>query len=125
MLISCDTLDYQYKYFNRSHFEKLIEQKEECDDIIIIKNGFLTDSSMANLIFFDGKNWFTPKIPLLQGTCRERLLDEGFIFKRKIQSEDLKYFHGVKLINAMRYPEESEIIPVSQIQKKTIFAKKK
>jgi len=101
-----------------------MKQKEECDDIIIIKNGLLTDASIANLILFDGKNWITPETPLLPGTCRERLLNAGLITKRKIHPDDLKYYQGVKLINAMRYPEESEIIPVSQIRKKTTFAKK-
>lgn len=125
MLIPCDMINYRYKYTDRSQLEKLVGLKEDCDDIIIVKDGFLTDSSMANLIFFDGKNWFTPATPLLQGTCRERLLGLGLIRKRKIRPDDLKYYTGVKLINAMRYPEESEFIPVSQIRKNTTFAKKK
>jgi len=125
MLVSCDTVDYQFKYSVRSQLDDLIKLKEDCDEIIIIKNGLLTDSSMANLIFFSGKTWYTPKTPLLHGTCRERLIDKGYIVTKKILSEDLKDFVGVKLINAMRYPEDTEIIPVSQIRKKTTFAGKK
>jgi len=111
MLVSCDTIDYHNKDLDRASLERLLEQKEQCDEIIIVKNGFITDSSMANLIFFDGKEWFTPAIPLLPGTCRERLLNSGLIHERKIKPADLDCYLGVKLINAMRYPEESELIP--------------
>ena len=117
MLVFCDTIDYPDKKLDRSPLENLVGLKEKCDEIIIVKNGFITDSSLANLIFFNGKNWFTPETPLLPGTCRERLLDSGLIFEIKIRPEDIKNYLGVKLINAMRYPEESEIIPISQIRK--------
>jgi len=117
ILVFSDTIDYPDKNLDRSPLENLVCLKEKCDEIIIVKNGFITDSSLANLIFFNGKNWFTPETPLLPGICRERLLDSGFIFEIKIRPEDMKNYLGVKLINAMRYPEESEIIPISQILK--------
>lgn len=114
-LVSCDTIDYHDKSLDRAHLERLLGQKEQCDEIIIVKDGFITDSSMANLIFFNGKEWFTPAIPLLPGTCRERMLKSGLIHERKIKPADLDGYLGVKLINAMRYPEESEEIPISEI----------
>lgn len=70
---------------------------------------------MSNLIFFDGRDWVTPANPLLKGTCRNRLLAEGSITGREIAPGDLVNYLGCKLINAMREPEEEELIPVSEI----------
>ncbi|MEI6455216.1 MAG: aminotransferase class IV family protein [bacterium] len=125
MVVTCDDIDYGYKFLNRACLEALMATRGDCDDIIIMKRGFITDASMANLIFFDGKDWVTPKDPLFPGTCRARLLAEGVIKEKKIRLEEVIGFLGVKLINALRYPEESEMIPVEEIQKKSTFAKKK
>jgi 4-amino-4-deoxychorismate lyase len=125
MIVTRDDIDYGHKFLDRASLEDLMARRANCDDIIIVKNGFVTDSSMANLIFFDGKDWVTPKNSLLPGTCRARLLSEGVIREKKIRPEEVNRFIGVKLINAMRYPEESDMIPVAEIQKKATFAKKK
>jgi 4-amino-4-deoxychorismate lyase len=114
-LVGYDTVDYHVKYSDRSLLETLFAKRGDCDDIIIVKNGMITDTSMSNLIFFDGKNWFTPAQPLLKGTCRDRLLAEGTIREREIRPEDLGDFLAAKLINAMREPEEEEMIPVEKI----------
>jgi len=112
-LIECNNIDYHLKSSDRSILNDLFSQKGECDEIIIIKNSFITDTSISNLIFFDGKNWFTPKTPLLNGTCRQRLLREKKISEREIHLADLWRFSGVKLINAMRFPDEETLIPIS------------
>jgi 4-amino-4-deoxychorismate lyase len=114
-LIECNTLDYHLKSSDRSILDDLFSRKGDCDEIIILKNGFITDTSISNLIFFDGKNWFTPKDPLLNGTCRQRLLREKKISEMEIRPADLWRFSGVKLINAMRFPDEEEMIRISEI----------
>ena len=58
-------------------FSEMLDKKGDCDDILIIRNGLITDMSYANVAFFDGTQWLTPRIPLLAGTCRERLLETG------------------------------------------------
>ena len=73
---------------------------KENEDIIIVKNGFVTDSSFSNLIFFDGKEWYTPSTPLLKGTTRARLLNEKKITERVIKIEDIKNYKSISLINA-------------------------
>jgi 4-amino-4-deoxychorismate lyase len=111
-LIECNNIDYHIKRSDRSILDDLFSRKGDCDEIMIIKKGFITDTSISNLIFFDGKNWFTPKMPLLKGTCRQRLLKEGKISEKVIRVEDLSQFPGLKLINAMRLPgEEAMILP--------------
>ena len=114
-LMECNHIDYHLKKSDRSLLNILFSQRDNCDEIIIIKDGFITDTSISNLIFFDGKNWFTPETPLLKGTCRQRLLNEGKIFEKQIHNEDLWQFSGLKLINAMRYPDDEKFIPLSSI----------
>ena len=96
-----DTIEYEKKYANREILDKLFSQKEEADDILIIKNEKVTDTSIANIAFFDGKKWLTPKEPLLQGTTRQRLLDNGFLKEADIYEKDLKQYKKVALLNAM------------------------
>ena len=101
-LVTTDDFDYTYKYCKREKLEALFSLRGDCDDVLIVRNGWITDSSYANVIFFDGKDWWTPEVPLLEGTCRARLLAEGSIKTTPLQVEDLKNFQGLKLINAMR-----------------------
>jgi 4-amino-4-deoxychorismate lyase len=112
-LIECNTIDYHLKSSDRSILDDLFSRKGDCDEIIIIKNGFITDTSISNLIFFDGENWFTPKSPLLKGTCRQRLLEEKKTSEMDIRPADLFHFSGLKMINAMRFPDEETLIPIS------------
>ena len=114
-LVYCDTLDYHLKYTDRSALDSLFLLREKSDDIIIVKNGLIADTSMSNLVFFDGKDWVTPAKPLLKGTCRSRLLEAGVISEKDITPGDLGNYLGCKLINAMREPGEEEMIPVSEI----------
>ncbi len=90
-------------------------QKENCDDILIVKNGIITDTSFSNIAFFDGKQWKTPKSPLLKGTCRERLLCEQKIFEKDINLNDLSNYKCYKLINAMRDLSDDESLAISSL----------
>ncbi|MEI7896150.1 MAG: aminotransferase class IV family protein [bacterium] len=114
-LISGDMVDYHLKYADRALLDALFGERGDCDEVIIVKNGLITDTSMSNLIFFDGTNWITPAKPLLNGTCRDRLVSEGRLIEQDIRPTGLGKFTGCKLINAMRYPEEEAMIPVSEI----------
>ena len=69
--------------------------------MIFVKNGLVTDSSYANLVFFDGTEWVTPTTFLLNGTCRQRLLSERKIKERIIHATDIPSFTHIGLINAM------------------------
>ena len=73
-IIDNDEIDYSYKYFDHTCFKDLMKDIRE-DDILIIKNGFVTDTSFSNIAFFNGKNWITPSTFLLNGTMRSFLLD--------------------------------------------------
>ena len=114
-LIYDDTISYDYKFYDRDYIQKSVLQKDNCDEIIFIKKSFFTDTSFSNLIFWDGREWFTPDTYLLNGTCRKRLLESGEIKEANININNFRNFSGVKLINAMLYPDDTEIISVENI----------
>lgn len=94
-------IDYHLKYANRDALNTLLTAYQDFDEIIIEKDGYLTDTTIANIAFYDGKEWLTPAVPLLEGTMRAKLLDEGFLQKANIKKSDLSHFSKVALINAM------------------------
>ena len=97
-----DDIKYDLKWVNRTAIEKLKQQKGSADDILIVKNQRITDTSFTNIAFYDGKDWLTPKFPLLHGTARARLLNEKLIIAKDIFIDDLNNFTHYKLFNAMR-----------------------
>ena len=100
-LLHNEAIVYDKKYLNRELLNSLFSQREECDDILIIKNGLVTDTSIANIAFFDGEKWFTPKQALLQGTCRARYLAKGKLIEKDIKVEDIRRYKKIALMNAM------------------------
>ena len=110
-----ESVDYHLKYTDRQILQELFGRRGDCDDIIIIKNGRITDSFAANLLFFDSEKWVTPATPLLKGTKRQLLIDRGMIFEREIRETDVSEFQKVGLINAMIDFEEMPEITVDQV----------
>lgn len=113
-LIENDEIDYSYKYLDRKMIDDLIKEncKDESEDILIIKNGRVTDTSYSNVVLFDGKEWHTPKFPLLKGTKRAKLLYDKRINEKDIMIYELKQYKEIILINAMLEfdPREAKMI---------------
>lgn len=100
---------YPLKYADRSSIERLFYQREHCDDVMIIRNGKVTDCSYSNVAFRKGNAWYTSDSPLLEGTQRAKLLEENKIQAREIQVRDIRSFDGVRIINAMLEFDSPEI----------------
>lgn len=100
-LVTSDDIDYTYKSTNRAALNALFAQRGTADDVLIIKNGYLTDTSIANVAVCDGKDWFTPAAPLLRGTKRAELIDKGLITEKEIPVGELKAYSRIMLFNAM------------------------
>ncbi|HNQ67981.1 MAG TPA: aminotransferase class IV [Bacteroidales bacterium] len=115
-LVKSDTIEYNYKYINRSVIEKLLEKREDCDDIIIVKNNKITDTSFSNLILFDGYKWVTPDSSLLNGTCRRRLLEQGRIEAKPVYMDEIYNYKSLVLINAMRGEDFRNQININAIK---------
>jgi len=97
---------YNHKFTNRDWITYL-HSNANADEIIMVENGIVKDASYANLCFYDGENWFTPQKPLLLGTRRAFLLDNGIIQEKIIRVQDLHRYQAVRLINAMMLWQES------------------
>lgn len=114
-VVSHPSIDYHLKYTDREILQQLFALRENCDDIIIVKNGLVTDSFAANLLFFDGKKWVTPANPLLKGTKRQLLLDQRIVTEKSIRAEDLSVYECAGLINAMIDFNEMPVIAAEKI----------
>lgn len=100
-LLKCDLPSLPYKAEDRTGFNFAFAKRGNCDDVLLLKNGLLTDTSYSNIALFDGKDWFTPRIPLLYGTNRAELLETGKIMEKDIKAEELKNYKQIALFNAM------------------------
>lgn len=113
-LISDNTIEYDHKWEGRTSLIKLFDQRGQCDDILIVKNGMITDTSYSNIVFEKDGKWLTPSTCLLAGTMRQYLLDVGAIHAAEISQENFREYKSFKLINAM-VQWDSPAIDVSNI----------
>lgn len=100
-LIFDNEISYSKKFFNRNNLNKLFEKKENNDEIIIIKNKIVTDTSIANIAIYYENTWITSKNCLLRGTTRDRLINEKSLIERDITIKMLKKASKIALMNAM------------------------
>lgn len=100
-LVEANEISYSFKFENRDQLKNLYELRKSADDIIIVKDGMITDSSYANLLFKRGEDWITPESPLLRGTMRQKLIDERRVREERILIDDITKYEKVKLINSM------------------------
>jgi 4-amino-4-deoxychorismate lyase len=115
-LVEANNIDYSFKYENRQSLQQLFDCRKDADDVLIVKNGLITDTSFCNILFFNGTKWLTPEHPLLQGTRRASLLAAKKIKTAVIRPADLPFFSKVRLINAMIRFEDHLDIPVENIR---------
>lgn len=114
-LINADDFDYSHKFADRSHFA-VLSKNIQADDILIVKNGFLTDTTYANIVFKDKSgHWFTPSTPLLAGTKRAKLLAENRIEAVELRPKDISNFVEARLINATTDLENSSKVLIDNI----------
>ena len=97
-----------FKFANRLELNALLSESQH-DEVIIVKDGKITDSSYSNLVFYNGENWITPDTYLLNGVRRKHLLDQEKIREQPIRAEELERFEKACLINAMLDLGELEI----------------
>lgn len=100
-IVCDDTIEYSHKSTDRQAIMTLKEQAGNFDDILIVREGMVTDTSCCNVAFFDGHYWFTPARPLLKGTKRAQLLDRQMLIEKEIPASMIHEFQLVMLFNAM------------------------
>ena len=108
--------EYSLKYCDRTALERLRLSAGPCDEILIVRDGMITDTSFTNIVFRRDGRWFTPETPLLPGTARAALLAGGVISSEPIAASELGRFDGFRLINAMLPFSEQPILPMEAIE---------
>ena len=99
-LVVDDAVDYTYKSTDREGLNRLYARRDGADDVLIVKDGCLTDTSIGNVAFFDGQKWYTPLHPLLKGTMRAFLIEQ-VIEEKDILVADLGRYSKIMIFNAM------------------------
>lgn len=100
-LIENNEIDYTYKSTNRLLLNELYAMKQQESDVLIVKNGLITDTSYCNVALFDGHRYLTPAQPLHKGTTLTRLLHEKKLTSCPISPHDLHQFEFLSPFNAM------------------------
>lgn len=113
-LIINNSIDYQFKSEDRSLLNEM-KAHSKADEIIIVKNNQITDTSYSNLIVLKDGEWYTPELFLLNGVQRQFLLDSKKIKEAQISLENLHSFSHFKMINAMNDFETSPIYSIKSI----------
>ncbi|MGV8914895.1 MAG: aminotransferase class IV [Kaistella sp.] len=113
-LVENNSYDYSFKFEDRKEFENM-KQKAKADEIIIVKNNHITDTSYSNILFKKGRDWFTPTTYLLNGVMRQQLLKTKKIKEAVITLQDLKEYSHFQIINAMNDFDDMFIYPLSKI----------
>ena len=98
-----DDFDYTFKYADRTYFNTLHQNYPEYDEFIFVKNGYITDCSIANLALYSDslQKYISAKKPLLEGTTAQRLYDEGKLLFKDLTLKDLQKAKSLYLLNAM------------------------
>lgn len=96
-LVDGHDIDYALKYADRSALERLREMRNGCDDILIVKDGCLTDTCLLN------------------GVRRRHLLATGQIRETRITLADLSTYTRLYLINALLDISDNISLPVTNI----------
>ncbi|RXE70405.1 hypothetical protein ED352_10275 [Muribaculaceae bacterium Isolate-002 (NCI)] len=112
--------DYRFKYADRFALDALSGLRRGCDEIIIVRDGLVTDTSYSNLLFRAGDRLLTPRTPLLGGVMRRHLIESGVAVCCDITAEDILpgNRHGITevyLINAMLPPGTVPPIRLSDV----------
>ena len=112
-LIEDNDIEYSFKSTDRIIFDRL--KSRAIGEIIIVKNGFVTDTSFSNVIFLKDNIWYTPKTYLFNGVQRQHLIASNQIQEADIKASDIKSYSHIKIINALNPIDNSCTYPIDKI----------
>ena len=107
---------YDHKFTERGNFNQLLNLRSGCDDVLIVRDGLVSDTSICNIVFMKDGNWVTPKSCLLRGVQRQYLLHTGRIKEVNITLQQLYTASHFKLINAMKLFSSAPSLPIENIR---------
>ena len=109
LMLKDDEIEYRLKYADRKNLNHLYKQKANFEDVLI------TDATYSNILFTDGQKIITPSTPLLNGTCRTRLLSDEIITEAAIKADSIHFFVSFQLINALNDFDKNRWVPIQNI----------
>lgn len=113
IFIDIEHYEYSHKYEDRRFLYELLKLHPEYDEVIMVKNGLVTDATIGNIALEKNGKWYTPQYPLLNGTKRRKLLKEKILIPKNIKKEEIQEYDKIAIINAFLDLEESNILSVS------------
>ncbi|UKB83820.1 aminotransferase class IV [Chryseobacterium sp. MEBOG06] len=113
-LVENNSFDYSFKFEDRKELDKM-KMKSKSEEIIIVKNNHITDTSFSNILFLKGREWFTPTTYLLNGVQRQHLLKQKKIKEAEITLQNIKQFTHFQIINALNDFDDMFIYPIDRI----------
>lgn len=113
-LIENNSIDYSFKFEDRHALEHM-KTRTGLGEPIIVKNGYVTDTTYSNLLFLREDSWITPHTFLLNGVQRQSLLNQKKIKEAEISPQNLTEFSHFQLINALNGFNETFIYPIERI----------
>lgn len=113
IFVDIEQYEYPYKYEDRRFLYELLKLHPEYDEVIMVKNGLVTDATIGNIALEKNGKWYTPQYPLLNGTKRRKLLKEKILIPKNIKQEEIQEYDKIAIINAFLDLEESNILSVS------------
>lgn len=106
---------YDFKYSDRSEINNYTRSLGKGMDVLFTRNGYLMDTSYCNVALYKEGTWYTPEMPLLQGTQRAVGLKDGLLKQALIHRNDLHSFERITLFNALN-PIGSICLPCSAVK---------
>ena len=103
-----------HKTTARGRIERELALCRPCDDVIFWNSrGEVTESSIANVVVFDGAKYWTPPrtAGLLAGTFRNDLIARGKLNERTIHKAELEGAQSFFLVNSVRGWMEAVLAP--------------
>lgn len=119
-LVDGGNIDYHLKYSDRSALTDLAEMRGDADEVIIVKDGFITDTSYSNLVFAAGERFLTSDRQLLRGVMLSHLLESGKVSAVALRLDDILpgNRYGITcafMVNAMLPIESAKPIDIRNI----------
>lgn len=101
LVIQTEIESLAYKLENRAVYNNAFNKRMNYDDVLLVKDGLITDTSYCNVAVFDGDKWYTPRLPLLYGVNRAQLISTGTIIEKDIKVDELLNYQSICLFNAL------------------------
>jgi 4-amino-4-deoxychorismate lyase len=115
-MVDAGQVDFPFKSRDRGRLDA-IREFAGADEAVIVRNGFITNATSANLVFRDFHGGlFTPLHYIHSGTKRESYIRNKTVTAYPIKHDQLASYETVTLVNAMLDIEDGVSFECSRIK---------